>query len=569
MELDPSVSGKVCLFSEGECQEAYDECKKYNDPTECETHAPLSGSNNIYNYNYLEKWYWDSSETSANKFKQRKRKCAEYFGSDSSLCPSLLPSDTNKVCVSNPNYGLTGSNNRCYEVYNSCEKYNNFELNKFNSREACENIELPDSSKRCVYIREIDKCMETQIYETCEAYKETDKFTCEAIKLNSLYSKGCILDKDSKCKEREFHCEDAKNEEDCHFYARASSDNLRCIFANSKCIETFKGCEDFTKIGEGDDCGGRALYNGKKCVLENENKCISRNKTCQEAYSEEECKLIIHSGVSDPERKVCSYFTSSPSSSDTSYYPRCKENYKFCSDYRGSDSGICRAIKPYDLTGSYEDITSECDINDKGICQRFSKGCSAANGNPIQCAELSKKIKNNHIKFCAYIGERCEEHYKNCENITSMSDCPNNKPEDYLTSYCEVKTIDGEQKCVKKKSCKAFEEKHYGDICSNINNNCTYDLTQNGESICLTNTTKNCLGMVFYSERDDYEAVCNSLETDSPNKICTYKKGTSKCEQIFKELPEYQTSENYKKEDNAIFIKNRIGFALALLFMIL
>jgi hypothetical protein len=41
-------------------------------------------------------------------------------------------------------------------------------------REDCESISLDDQNKKCIYINEIDKCIETELFTTCEEYKGTD-----------------------------------------------------------------------------------------------------------------------------------------------------------------------------------------------------------------------------------------------------------------------------------------------------------------------------------------------------------------------------------------------------------
>lgn len=568
LNLKPEETDKKCLYSDGVCKEEFVSCDKYSQTT-CENQTPLSVNGGIYSYNYEKICYWKDD------CQQRNRKCEEYYGLDYQICSRLEVTDTNKVCAPNPSYynSNTSPSNipRCREVYNSCESYNNNQRSK--TRNHCEDISLSDPNKKCLYIREIDKCIESNIYETCEEYKESDKYTCESIIPKTSHAK-CVLDKDFKCKERAFHCFEAFSEEDCHFYAKANSDDKRCIYSGNECREVYKSCEEFIEKDK-TACEALVLYNGKKCVYESD-KCVSKDKICTEANNEDECKLMALTGigVADPERKVCdflNYNTVGPSS--------CQENYKFCSDYRGIEDRKCELIKPYDETGTYIDITSECEINDSGLCQRISKDCSAGNRNPIQCAELSLKIRDNHEKFCAYIGDSCIEYYKNCGDIilesgTPDSTCTNYLPKNYLTSRCEVETDDnGKRKCVEKKTCDAFKEEYYGDLCSNFNQNCTYSFSSSSSySSCNLETSKVCDSMVFYTQRNDNETVCNSLETDSPNQICTYKKGTSRCELKFKELPSYQTEETHKQEDSgesSALIKNTINLTLILLSLLL
>jgi hypothetical protein len=90
----------------------------------------------------------------------------------------------------------------------------------------------------------------------------------------------------------------------------------------------------------------------------------------------------------------------------------CKEVYKYCSDYRGTSSTECERITPYDKSGENIDFTSQCKIKSSSTgCEKVTKDCSAADGNPILCEKISKKIKNNSIKYCAYVNNQyCREH---------------------------------------------------------------------------------------------------------------------------------------------------------------
>ena len=543
-ELTPSVTGLTCFYSEGKCQEAYDICSKYS-PGQCEGQTPLNSGKTGFNYEKI------CHLNSDNACTEVSRKCTEYYGNDATMCSKLALQNTNKICSYNPDHEVGDPS--CHEIYASCQLYNDNEMSK--TRRACEGIKLSDENKQCIYIREIDQCVESEIYKTCEDYKGTDRFICESIKSETSHAK-CVLDKDFTCKERAFHCSEAFTEEDCHFYAKASADNKICIFNSNVCHEVYKTCEDFTEIDE-TECENLVLYNGKKCVFRS-NRCISKDKICDEAVGQEECKLIEKTGVSDPERKICVYDGTTNN---------CIESYKYCSDYRTNSGTSCTQIKPYDETGTYIDITSKCINNDYGLCQRVSEGCSAANGNPIQCSILSTKIKDNNKKFCAYIGSSCVEYYKNCEDINigmgTEHLCTNNKPKDYLNSRCEVEIKDGNYKCVTKKTCYSFNEDNYVNECYGIHSNCSYD-----SSYCEGNEIKYCSDMVFFTEREDNETVCNSLETTSPNKICTFKKGTSKCEEKLKDrniVSETQSQENNSSE----FLIKGINFVMILLFLIL
>ena len=164
-----------------------------------------------------------------------------------------------------------------------------------------------------------------------------------------------VLEKDRKCIERTFNCTEASNEEDCLYYAKPQDSRKICVYNSDKCYEVYKNCEDYFQTEPSNQCSDLKLYNGKSCYLDSNSRCRSSDKTCSQAHNEDECKLIAETGVSDPDKKVCDYvkYTGDPSE-------HCVENYKYCSDYRGTDSDICTYIKPYDESGKNIDITSKC-----------------------------------------------------------------------------------------------------------------------------------------------------------------------------------------------------------------
>ena len=257
---------------------------------------------------------------------------------------------------------------------------------------------------------------------------------------------------------------------------------------------------------------------------------------------------------------------------------RCVENYKFCSDYRGDDIITCTNIKPYDESGNYIDETSKCEINDEidndpnlDLCQRISKSCSEAAGNPILCANISPKIKDNHIKYCAYIAGYCIESYKSCENVPYSETkilCQNNIPENHLSSRCEGKlaSYGDDYRCVTNKlNCDSFIQAYYADYCHSIHNNCSYSYEDN---TCTMKTVLHCSDKIFYTAKNENEAVCKTLEVTSPNYICTLKGDKSACKEILKDSI-YLTSTSNQKGNSAEFIRKGINLIIILLCLLI
>ena len=294
----------------------------------------------------------------------------------------------------------------------------------------------------------------------------------------------------------------------------------------------------------------------------------------------DECKLISKTGVSDPNKKVCDYLefsiTLSDGSSGTEY--RCIENFKYCSDYRGKDQTTCENIKPYDESGNYVDETSKCELNDDidndyvstDLCQRVSKKCSDAQ-NPVQCANISPKIKNNLIKYCVYINDKCKESYKSCEYVpTSFEDytCESTVPENYLSSYCVAESyLSTRYKCTTKKACDNFDENHYANLCREIHTNCSYSFV---DKTCTMKNIYYCSNKKFYTASDENEEVCKSLEVTSPNYVCKLKADKSACEEILKDeyYNTYINSNQQKSSSSAGLIEKGIHLIMTLLCLL-
>lgn len=117
------------------------------------------------------------------------------------------------------------SSDQCYEEYVSCQAHTENKIEK--TRSGCEYIKLLDTSKKCVYIREDDICEERIIYNKCEDYSGDDRKICESIISPTTHS-YCILDKDSKCKDRVPYCSEFTDMNDCIYYVKATNSNKRC-----------------------------------------------------------------------------------------------------------------------------------------------------------------------------------------------------------------------------------------------------------------------------------------------------------------------------------------------------
>lgn len=313
-------------------------------------------------------------------------------------------------------------------------------------------------------------------------------------------------------------------------------------------------------------CEAIRLYNGNTCELRS-GKCRSKYKTCSQAITEEECKIINTTGVTDPDRRVCD-FVNYFDSSIPHTFSFCAENYKYCSDYRGSDSQNCSNIKPYDESGNNLDKYYKCEIVQTSIgCEKVPIDCEDAGSNPILCSEYSQHIKDKSVKYCAFYNNHCTEQFKTCEDVINFSSdttkCTDNIIENYITKECE---IDSSNKCVKRNDCNSFNIYSYKELCKNINPNCTYETSSN---VCK-NANNNCINTRFYTQSEENEQICKLMKSQSNYKICSLKEDKSGCEEIYREqrYPSVAPIEEEEEEQSASkFIKERL-YSITMLLLL-
>jgi len=560
--------GPSCIYVQNGCTEAYP-CSHWDNTNQatCESQTPLNDAKDDYDYLYKCKY-----NTANNKCENKIRKTCDDYNDRTllkgdALCPDFLPEDsTNKKCV----YSSSGS---CIEQYKTCQLYDENYADK--SRAECEGLKLDDPNKKCVYIKEKHKCEEGNVYNNCNEYKGSDRKICERI-LSPKRNSYCVLDKDSVCKERDFFCVEAYDRYDCLIYAKPTDDTKKCVWDGSVCKEEYKGCEDYVekRSDSEDNCDKLEVYNGKKCYY-NSDKCTSKNKKCYQAKSREECKLIEKTGVSDPDRKYCEWY----STSDTG--PYCRENYKYCSDYRptSSDSdetieSTCEKIKPFNPETNTLDLAYKCAVKDSKVgCEKVPKECREADTNKILCDLVSPLIKDNRIKYCAFTQGNCEEHYKTCELVdesklsSDNSLCTNNIPNThYFKGICEYDTSNGNNKCRTKTTsfCNLLNtDAYYRDLCKSINPNCSYS-----GSSCY-DITRSCTDIKFYTQDDNNKAICEAIKLgdEDEDKICVLKEDKSGCEEVYRESIPFIYADNANSNSNSAFKLNANGMQIILILL--
>lgn len=557
LEAIDASNGASCIYEQiSGCIEAYP-CSKWNNyQNDCDDKTPLNDAGDDYDYLYKCKY-----NTANNKCEKVRKTCTDYNSllKGDADCSQFSPEDsTNKKCVK--------SGVLCIEQYKTCQLYDENDAEK--SRAECEGLILDDPNKKCVYIKEEHKCEEGNVYNNCNEYKGSDRKICERI-LSPKRNFYCVLDKDSVCKERDFFCVEAYDRYDCLIYAKPTDDTKKCVWNGSKCKEEYKGCEDYVEKRSNSEttCDTLEVYNGKKCYY-NSDKCTSKNKICSEATSKEECKLIEKTGVSDPDRKYCEWDSTGSN---------CRENYKYCSDYRPTTSytdstiiSTCEKIKPFNPETNTLDLAYKCAVKDPKVgCEKVPKDCSDADSNKILCDLISPLIKDNRIKYCAFIKGNCEEHYKTCELVDESKSnfenlCKNNIPNShYFKGICEYDTSNGKNKCRTKTTsfCNLFNTDAYQDLCLSINPNCSYS-----GGYCY-NITKSCNNIKFYTQDDNNKAICEAIKLSNEDKICVLKEDKSGCEEVYRESIPFIYADNANSNSNSAFKLNANGMQIILILL--
>ena len=304
-------------------------------------------------------------------------------------------------------------------------------------------------------------------------------------------------------------------------------------------------------------------------------RCRSIFKTCEEAENEDECKLIAKTGVSNPERKVCDYVDyDEPSTSPTK---KCREIYKYCTDYRGINQNFCQQIKPYNDDGDKIDNKFKCKYETNIGCQRIPVECSDAK-NPTVCNEFSDYIKDSDKKHCVFYDGICKDFYRTCEDVESVnSDCQNNIIEGNLKHVCEVNS-NGE--CVRAKNCRLFisqgdtdADKYYKELCQSINPNCSYN---NNKCEYKENS---CSTIIFYpdfsTDDEQKKQKCENMTASKNYNKCVLKEDKSGCMEVYRELS-YSSSyysntnppDNTPQESSSDSVKKGIHLIIILLSLL-
>ena len=455
------VETNACLDLGGQCKELPKVCESYTGGVQqvCELISTSIAENNK-----------KKCELEGNACKTKDIVCSDYDG-DQSKCTGFSPSSNLKKCVY--------IDDKCLEVYKSCEDVNSDTNTSVNKKTACESTLVYTDSTNIDYTKEcvFGKADSSATSETCHEKTGIDE-----------------------CEEYDYNSEDF-----CSHVKYTSSDTKKCAIVNGKCIEQSRGCGDY-KDSDRKECESIVLSeDNKKCALVNDKTCTEITKLCSE-YNGNKEQICKQYKPYNTDEKVCAI-----------YKDKCIEQYKYCSDYKGNDEEYCKSIIPYESnTGTTEvgDIY-KCILDSKVGCMRTNRECSEAKNN-AQCTSISAAIsqKSENKRKCIYYNGECKEEYQTCnsyepeENFVddtckgiilddfkkcevtgsgtsrtctqkTTSDCSDYKVE-LVSAQCETITLDIQNKCV-----------YSGNACKKVSKTCSEitSLKKLSESICTSAPT--------------------------------------------------------------------------------
>ena len=452
---------KICVLSGNQCIEQYKTCSIYNTQVEQENRNKNNcESIQIYESNQFvesKKCVFDATNKECN---EKPLDCSEIFVEEQ--CFNHQISDELKKCVF-----IDG---KCKEEYKSCEEYDKKGTNDKNrddcesivlfssglidysnictfnegthtcstkpmtscndyksgqSEKYCTNIYLTDSTLKCAYIN--NKCIEQ--YKQCSDYNGNEKNICESIVVQNNPYRKCILLHDQYCQENDRECSEytGNSEFVCNYYFKSLDPNKGCALIGGKCIEQYQFCSDY----RGNDkitCESIKLSNnGFKCVLDEKEGCIRKNKGCSEATNAADCSRMI---PSDRSKKQCIF-----------YDGKCTEQFINCNNYdENVEKTVCENIIP----NYYYAEKCEYQSGTPNICRSVDKECNEYNIQNLK--SFCEMITPSKIqKKCVFSNNSCSEADKTClelsnnysvnENIckAATTSDPNNK-------ICSLKT---------------------------------------------------------------------------------------------------------------------------------
>ena len=402
---------KICVESPSGlgCKEQYKTCGLYNDN---EASKNKEDCESIKIYSDLTDSFDDLKKCSfsGGVCSEKSIRCSDFNDElVCSLAPLVYTLPENKTCVY--------KNNKCHEVYKTCELYNNNEKDENKNKEDCESI-----------------------------YEERD-----------AADYNCVFNSNNKtCSSVRKKCSDFKNYYNC-LYFRPVDESKRCVYVNGSCVEHFKTCELYDKepnkekkicesivpLSSNYYSSERDVDKNSKCVFdEKENQCLKKKKGCSEITGDMECKYY------EPEdrNKMCVY---------NSNTRECKEEFKSCSSFNNVNNKNAEDCKKINIYSVYNSINyrKKCVYENEYCKEKDVTNCD--DYDPALGEDFCKRIYINSYKGCKLKDDKCVEYYINCPGEIIDEETCNSINTDYSYYKCE---INENKECISvKKKCSEYE----------------------------------------------------------------------------------------------------------------
>ena len=268
---------------------------------------------------------------------------------------------------------------------------------------------------------------------------------------------------------------------------------------------------------------------------------LTGNKNCNEYFEEVKSLLCLNLAAND-NTETCSYSNNKCTSVHI---------YSSCEDYRVADGQTIDSKTCSSINLPVGKETKMCEVNTQtNKCVEVDRKCKDYVVGGAACSNLQA---GDNKKRCLLFNNKCEAHYKSCEDVPNQSECSTNLP--LKSQYSSYKY----SKCFWDQSCKptkrkCSEYKNYKVYLESLETDFLYcsDLQPDSDSdnICILDNKGNCLSALGdcedYNEHD--ENVCKKYKPIDSNQLRTNYKcaldTNGDCKQTLKECSEYKEGED-------------------------
>ena len=328
-----------------------------------------------------------------------------------------------------------------------------------------------------------------------------------------------------------------------------STSEKLCYFINDECRDWFKECTEYSPTDNFDEniCQKITPSNIlKKCKVqttEGIQKCIEVDKACED-FTDNTC---FNLDLGDDKRCVL-------------LNNKCEEHYNSC---EGLSEEICSNNIPSSNSEKcvWIDLTSKCVSQDRQ-CQDFIEYSEQGKVN-LSC----DKLKSTSPKICFFYGNKCDEVYNTCEEVTDEPTCENTIPQDCYGTCHFYKCVWEDEACVKKsRTCSDYKKREIDkpDFCSMLKSEKPeyqnyIECSRNSKADICEEKYKSCNSYNFVISKDERrEEDCVAIDPGQTSmninkgSKCVFDKENKECKEVYKDCEDKTSLEScimYQLED--------------------